>query len=79
MSESNFIPDGKGIVQGDTRSMPDRGTGTGMTGIGVFDDGMSIDPDAINRIVGISGACKSDSMMEDESDDPTFGSNDGDD
>lgn len=55
MSESNYIPDGSGVVMGDTKPMPDRGTGTGMTGVNTVTDGRSLDSDAINRIGGISG------------------------
>ncbi len=49
-----------GDLQGDTKGMPDRGTSTGMNDNTEL-DGMSIDPSATNRQVGISGSTKSDS------------------
>lgn len=32
MKDANYKPDGTGVVMGDTRAMPDRGTGTGFNG-----------------------------------------------
>jgi hypothetical protein len=55
MSEANYRPSGD--LQGDTKAMPDRGTGTGMDGDSY---GASLSPDAINRTGGMGGAAKSD-------------------
>lgn len=46
-----------GNVRGDDRPLPNRGTGTGLTGDTY---GASIDQSAINRRGGISGTCGSD-------------------
>lgn len=54
MSDANYKPDGTGVVMGDTRPMPDRGTGTGMTGIPTDLGGYSINVDATNRMGGLS-------------------------
>ena len=75
MSDSNYIPDGTGVVMGDRKPMPDRGTGTGMTGYMVVDDGMSIDQDATNSMGAITSATQSDAPDESPSEDPTFGPN----
>ena len=61
-SESNYKPDGTGVVMGDTAPMPDRGTSTGLTGFDTHND-MSIDPDATNTMGKISGT-GSDPMAE---------------
>lgn len=53
MSESNYRPDGTGVVMGDTKAMPDRGTSTGMTGFNTHND-MSIDQDATNRMGNVA-------------------------
>jgi hypothetical protein len=50
-------PDGSGVVQGDDKAMPDRGTSTGFNGDTY---GADTSQSAINRQGGISGACKSD-------------------
>lgn len=60
MSDTNYRPNGD--LQGDTRSIPSRGTGTGMGGADTM--GMSIDQNATNRRVGISGSTKSDPWAE---------------
>lgn len=74
MSDSNYKPDGTGVVMGDTKGMPDRGTSTGMSpGADPYLDGMSVDPEAINRIGSITADTKSDPIGESPSDDPTFG------
>lgn len=74
MSESNYKPDGTGVVMGDTKPMPDRGTRTGMTGVHTITDGKSLDLDAINRLGSIIGA-DSDPMEQCYSyDDPPVGS-----
>ena len=54
-------PDGSGVVQGDNKPMPYRGTGTGLNGDTY---GANLDMDADNRIVGISGYTKSDPWDE---------------
>lgn len=76
MKDSNYIPDGSGIVMGDTKAMPNRGTSTGMNGDSYDAD---LSQDSTNRIVGISGSTKSDPWAEDAVDDPTFGPAKGDD
>lgn len=60
MKDANYRPSGD--LQGDTRSMPDRGTGTGMGRAESM--GMSIERDATNRRGGISGSTKSDPWAE---------------
>lgn len=55
MSETNYRPSGE--LQGDTKPMPDRGTGTGMTG-NTQTLGRATERDATNRIG--SAATKSD-------------------
>jgi hypothetical protein len=54
MSESNYKPDGTGVVMGDTKAMPDRGTRTGMPD-NVQNDGKSFDPEATNSMGAIKG------------------------
>ena len=49
-------PDGSGVVQGDSASMPDRGTSTGFNGDTY---GADVSQSAINRQGGISGTSKS--------------------
>lgn len=79
MSDTNNRPNKDGSLRGDSKSMPDRGTATGMDpGASVPLEGMSIDPDAINRLGGMGGATKSDPAGEDRVDDPTFGPAPGD-
>lgn len=73
MSDSNYKPDGTGVVMGDTKPMPDRGTGVGMTGYDPQLGGMSIDVDATNSLGKITNATQSDPAAEDTVDDPTFG------
>lgn len=75
MSDSNYRPDGSGVVMGDTKAMPDQGTGTGLTGYDPQLDGTSIDLNATNSMGSISGATGSDAPGEDCADDPTFGAN----
>lgn len=77
MSESNYVPDGTGVVMGDRKPMPDQGTSTGMTGIHTVTDGRSLDQDAINRLGALTGT-ESDPMDECHVDDPTFGPAPGD-
>jgi len=77
MSESNYIPDGTGVVMGDRKPMPDRGTSTGMTGFKTMND-MSIDVDATNSMGSITSATGSDPAEECHQDDPTFGPASGD-
>jgi hypothetical protein len=77
MSESNYKPDGTGVVMGDRKPVPDRGTSTGMTGIKTDTGGYSIDVDATNSLGKMSGT-GSDPMDECYADDPTFGPAPGD-
>lgn len=72
MSDANYKPDGTGVVMGDKKPVPDRGTGTGMTGIKTDLGGMSIDVDATNSMGGM-GETSSDPMEQERSYDPTFG------
>lgn len=72
MSESNYKPDGKGVVMGDTKPMPDRGTGTGMTGVNTVTDGRSLDSDTTNSIGQLTGT-DSDPMDQCHATDPAFG------
>lgn len=69
MKDCNYIPDGTGVVMGDTKPMPDRGTSTGMTGYDTHND-MSIDLDATNRL-GSADGTKSDPMAQDHAKDPS--------
>jgi len=55
-------PNGTGKVQGDTRHMPDRGTGTGSNG---GDYGADLSQDATNRHGSLGGAAKSDKVATD--------------
>lgn len=52
-------PDGTGVVQGDTKAMPDRGTSIGMNGDNYEAD---LSQSAINRQGGIKSATRSDPM-----------------
>lgn len=78
MSDSNYKPDGTGVVMGDTKPMPDRGTGTGMTGYDTHGEGMSLGVDATNTSGKITGATGSDPAAECYANDPTFGPAKGD-
>jgi hypothetical protein len=78
MSDTNYKPDGTGVVMGDTKAMPDRGTGTGMTGYDTHGEGMSLDLEATNSMGKITGATNSDPAGECYPDDPTFGPAKGD-
>lgn len=78
MKDSNYKPDGTGVVMGDKKSMPDRGTSTGWHGADPKIEGASTDPEAINRIGSITSATKSDPAGECYPDDPTFGPAPGD-
>lgn len=71
--DSNYTPNG--MLQGDDKAMPDRGTKTGFNGDTY---GASVDGNATNSMGKITGATKSDPMMEDAVDDPTFGPAKGD-
>lgn len=55
MSEANYRPSGE--LQGDTKAIPSKGTGTGMNGDTY---GADLGPDATGRIGGIGGSTKSD-------------------
>jgi hypothetical protein len=72
MSDSNYKPDGTGVVMGDRKPVPDRGTGTGMTGVTTVTDGRSLDVDATNSLGGLGGT-DSDPMDLCHAPDPTFG------
>ena len=61
MGKTHPRPDGGDFVRGDTKPMPDRGTGTGFNGDSY---GASVKPDAINRQGGMGNAAKSDSPDE---------------
>lgn len=78
MKDTNYKPDGTGVVMGDTKAMPNRGTGTGYPGQDPQLDGADTSQDAINRIGSIRSATKSDDPGECKSDDPTFGPAPGD-
>lgn len=61
MSDTNYKPDGTGVVMGDKKAMPDRGTSTGMNpGAEPYLDGQSVDQSATNSMGGIGRATKSD-------------------
>ena len=64
MSDSNYKPDGTGVVMGDTKPMPDRGTTTGMTGMNTHSEGMGMGGDETNSMGSIAGATKSDPWDE---------------
>lgn len=70
MKDSNYIPDGTGVVMGDTKPMPDRGTGTGMTGYDPQLEGTDIGLDSINRMGSATGT-DSDPMEQDKPKDPS--------
>ena len=72
MSDSNYKPDGTGVVMGDTKAMPNKGTTTGMPD-NTYDLGVSIDQDATNTMGGISGSTQSDAMDKCYADDPSVG------
>lgn len=56
MKDTNeYVP--SGVLQGDTKAMPDKGTGTGLNGDTY---GADISQDSCNCMGGISGATKSD-------------------
>lgn len=50
-----------GVVKGDSKAMPDKGTRTGMNGDSYDAD---LDVDATNRLGKISGSTKSDSPFD---------------
>jgi hypothetical protein len=61
MSDTNNRPNKDGSIRGDTNDLPDRGTSTGMNpGADPVTDGMSTEPEAINRAGGMGDAAKSD-------------------
>jgi hypothetical protein len=59
MSDENYKPRGDGVVQGDEGDLPNRGTSTGMVGMGA-PYGASIDAHATNSLGGFHDACLSD-------------------
>jgi hypothetical protein len=78
MSDTNYKPDGTGVVMGDTKPMPDRGTTTGMTGYNTHGEGMGLGQDDTNSMGSITGSTGSDPWDECYVDDPTFGPAPGD-
>jgi hypothetical protein len=64
MSDANYKPDGTGVVMGDTKPVPDRGTTTGMTGYATELDGNGLGLDATNSLGSITGATGSDPMEQ---------------
>lgn len=60
MSDTNYRPSGE--LQGDSKAMPDKGTGTGFTGTDPQTGGMSTDSEATNSMGGMGKASKSDAM-----------------
>lgn len=51
----------KGMLSGDDKPMPNKGTGTGMTGHDMHLGGASTSQSATNRMGGIKGSTGSDS------------------
>lgn len=72
MSESNYIPDGTGVVMGDRKPMPDKGTTTGMTGYNAHLEGAGLGQDDTNSQGGISGDTGSDPADQCHATDPNF-------
>lgn len=64
MSEANYKP--TGALQGDTKPMPNRGSGSGVTDT----YGASVDQNSTNAKGGISGATGSDPMEQCKSSSP---------
>lgn len=61
MGDANYRPSRNGdLVEGDTKSMPDRGTGTGVDN----SYGADLGQDSTNAMGGISGSTGSDGMQE---------------
>lgn len=58
------FPRPNGELQGDNRPMPNRGTGTGMSGHDTKLDGHGIGSDDCNRMGGIKRHTKSDAADE---------------
>lgn len=73
MKDCNYKPDGTGVVMGDTKPMPDKGTTTGMTGFATDLGGQGIGLDDTRSMGGISGSTGSDHMDQCYAYDPTFG------
>lgn len=63
MSTDKYTPSGQ--LQGDTKPMPDRGTGTGLNGDTY---GADISGNATNRLGGLGNATRSDAPFEGDSD-----------
>lgn len=61
MKDCNYKPDGTGVVMGDKKGMPDRGTETGWHGADPKLDGQGTGGDETNSQGGIGGSTKSDS------------------
>lgn len=70
MNNDQYTP--SGVLQGDDKSMPDRGTSTGVTDT----YGADLSQGADNRIVGIRAATQSDAMFDNDPD--AEGEKDGD-
>lgn len=60
MNGDKYIPNGE--IQGDTRSMPDRGQSTGVT------DTYGANLTGVNRMGGMGNAAKSDSPFDNDAD-----------
>lgn len=76
MHDCNYKPDGTGVVMGDTKPMPDRGSSTGMTGVMTEMDGTGVGQDDTNAMGQVSGT-DSDAWDKCYSSDPTFGDKGG--
>lgn len=72
MTDDNYRPDGTGVVMGDRKPMPDRGTATGFTGFNVEDQGRDLSVDATNVQETISPAADSNPMQQHVTDDPAI-------
>lgn len=68
MKSGKYIPDGSGVVQGDSKAIPDAGSHTGMNGDSY---GADLGQDATNGKGSITGSTKSDPMMDDCNHKPT--------
>lgn len=75
-SKEQYTPaNDSGVVRGDSKAMPDRGTGTGMTGLPTFSDGRGFGSDDTNSM-GSVGDTGSDSMFARHNRDDNLGGTD---
>ncbi|MFK7941814.1 MAG: hypothetical protein AB8B85_02690 [Paracoccaceae bacterium] len=65
MSESNYRPSAE--LQGDSKSIPSKGTETGITSHGTEAHGKSLGQDSTNSMGRIRSSSKSDPMGQDKS------------